>query len=75
MVSASMDTVTEARLAITLAQEGGLGFIHKNMTIAEQANNVSKVKKVLGADTLVPPAKVPTVSSTAASATFTSKPS
>jgi IMP dehydrogenase len=45
MVSASMDTVTEARLAITLAQEGGLGFIHKNMTIAEQANNVSKVKK------------------------------
>jgi IMP dehydrogenase len=45
MVSASMDTVTEARLAITLAQEGGLGFIHKNMTIAEQAQNVSKVKK------------------------------
>lgn len=45
MVSASMDTVTEARLAITLAQEGGLGFIHKNMTIAEQASNVSKVKK------------------------------
>ncbi|MBU2924239.1 IMP dehydrogenase [Colwellia sp. 4_MG-2023] len=45
IVSASMDTVTEARLAITLAQEGGLGFIHKNMTIAEQARNVSKVKK------------------------------
>jgi len=45
MVSASMDTVTEARLAITLAQEGGLGFIHKNMTIAEQAQNVSQVKK------------------------------
>ena len=45
MVSASMDTVTEARLAITLAQEGGLGFIHKNMTIAEQAHNVSQVKK------------------------------
>jgi len=45
MVSASMDTVTEARLAITLAQEGGLGFIHKNMTIEEQAKNVSKVKK------------------------------
>jgi len=39
MVSASMDTVTEARLAITLAQEGGLGFIHKNMTIEEQAKN------------------------------------
>ena len=45
LVSASMDTVTEARLAITLAQEGGLGFIHKNMTIAEQAKNVCKVKK------------------------------
>ena len=45
MVSASMDTVTEARLAITLAQEGGLGFIHKNMTIEEQARNVSQVKK------------------------------
>lgn len=45
MVSASMDTVTEARLAITLAQEGGIGFIHKNMTIAEQAANVSQVKK------------------------------
>ncbi len=45
LVSASMDTVTEARLAIKLAQEGGLGFIHKNMTIAEQAKNVCKVKK------------------------------
>ncbi|MGL1957376.1 MAG: IMP dehydrogenase [Colwellia sp.] len=45
MISASMDTVTEARLAIRLAQEGGLGFIHKNMTISEQARNVSKVKK------------------------------
>ncbi len=45
MISASMDTVTEARLAITIAQEGGLGFIHKNMTIAEQAKNVAQVKK------------------------------
>ena len=45
MVSASMDTVTEAELAITLAQEGGIGFIHKNMTIDEQARNVSQVKK------------------------------
>ena len=45
MISASMDTVTEARLAITVAQEGGVGFIHKNMTIAEQARNVAQVKK------------------------------
>ena len=37
MVSAAMDTVTEARLAITLAQEGGIGIIHKNMPAADQA--------------------------------------
>ena len=45
MLAAAMDTVTDARLAIALAQEGGLGFIHKNMTIAEQAAQVSQVKK------------------------------
>lgn len=44
-VSAAMDTVTESRLAITLAQEGGLGVIHKNMSIPEQAAQVRTVKK------------------------------
>jgi IMP dehydrogenase len=45
IVSAAMDTVTESRLAITLAQEGGLGIIHKSMSIEEQAREVSRVKK------------------------------
>ncbi|MBI3188266.1 MAG: IMP dehydrogenase [Gammaproteobacteria bacterium] len=45
LISAAMDTVTEARLAIALAQEGGLGIIHKNMSPEEQARNVSRVKK------------------------------
>jgi len=45
ILSAAMDTVTESRLAIALAQEGGLGIIHKNMTIEEQARQVLMVKK------------------------------
>ncbi len=40
-----MDTVTEARLAITIAQEGGIGIVHKNMTAADQAREVGRVKK------------------------------
>lgn len=46
LISAAMDTVTEARLAIALAQEGGLGIIHKNMSIADQAEEVRRVKNL-----------------------------
>ena len=45
VISAAMDTVTEARLAITMAQEGGMGIIHKNMPIEAQAREVAHVKK------------------------------
>jgi IMP dehydrogenase len=45
VLSAAMDTVTEARLAITMAQEGGIGIIHKNMPIESQAREVARVKK------------------------------
>ena len=45
LVSAAMDTVTEAQLAIAIAREGGIGVIHKNMPISEQARQVHAVKR------------------------------
>src|SRR6266568_5418939 len=45
VVSAAMDTVTEARLAIALAREGGIGIVHRNLSIGEQVSEVDKVKR------------------------------
>ena len=45
VMSAAMDTVTEARLAIAIAQEGGIGIVHKSMSVQDQAREVSRVKK------------------------------
>jgi IMP dehydrogenase len=63
LISAAMDTVTESRSAIVLAQEGGLGVIHKNLQIKDQAFEVEKVKKsewgmILDPITIGPDAKI-----------------
>ncbi|MXP67263.1 IMP dehydrogenase [Pantoea sp. Aalb] len=62
IISAAMDTVTEASLAIALAQEGGLGCIHKNMSIKRQADEVRKVKKYESGVVTNPQTVLPTTS-------------
>ena len=63
IISAAMDTVTESRLAIAIAQQGGLGIIHRNLTIEEQAGEVDKVKRsesgmIVDPVTISPDAKI-----------------
>ena len=80
IVSAAMDTVTEHRLAIAIAQEGGIGIIHKNLTSDQQAREVSRVKRhefgiVIDPVTVTPTMKVRDASRCSASTAFRACPS
>ncbi len=75
IISSPMDTVTEAELAIALAQEGGLGVIHKNMSIEDQTREVDKVKRsengiIVDPITLPPDATVSEARKSCAGTTF-----
>jgi len=59
LVSAAMDTVTESRLAISVAQEGGIGIVHKNMPLESQAREVRAVKKFETASSATPSSSSP----------------
>ena len=54
LLSSAMDTVTEARLAIAMAQEGGIGVLHRNLSIDEQARHVAQVKRYVSGIVLNP---------------------
>src|SRR3974390_766577 len=63
LISAAMDTVTESRMAIAMAQQGGLGIMHRNLTIEQQASEVDKVKRsesgmIVDPITMEPDAKI-----------------
>src|SRR5258708_9785674 len=63
IISAAMDTVTESRMAIAMAQQGGLGIVHRNLSIEQQAKEVDKVKRsesgmIVDPATMAPDAKV-----------------
>jgi IMP dehydrogenase len=64
LLSAAMDTVTESRLAIAMAQQGGIGVIHKNLSVEEQASEVDRVKRSESGMIVNPITLSPTTAST-----------